>query len=89
MCVPYVHTCTTYETAFRIRSVGFFLCVCSPTCYCNVAVDVGQLLFEQDKLCGGGFLPLQLQHHARMVGQLAALLFVQCDVTADYICKPA
>lgn len=39
---------------------AMFLCVWSPTCYCTVAVDVGQLLFQQDKLCGGSLLPLQL-----------------------------
>lgn len=61
----------------------------SPTCYCNVAVDVGELLLQQDELRGGSFLPLQLQHYVRMVGKFAALLFVQCNVTAHDICKKA
>lgn len=65
------------------------LCVWSPTCYCNVAVDVGELLFQQDELRGGRLLPLQLQHYVRVMGHFAAFLFVQGDVAAHDVCKTA
>lgn len=65
------------------------LWVWSPTCYCNVAVDVGELLFQQDELRGGRLLPLQLQHYVRVVGHFAAFLFVQGDIAAHYVCETA